>query len=216
MQDVEIHHFYATIWWSFKRTNGPSLLLLPVSHVLTLSQKLKHNRSKKVQGICACKRFQTDAIFLVKCCGCRSKPVNHTLKFIRLLLLLANILFGRPESVAARCAGATAPSKGEQSGGNRDTTDVHSPRLSAHPTLRTCPRDAELRRPQVCAGCLFPHVKVIRLQQSAGRWEICNGCSREPKRPSVTSHISFRTHFCTFNFQRLKKIQQITNHRHLY
>lgn len=131
-------------------------------------------------------------IFLVKCSQFERKlrtappapPAppgqrNHTLIFVRtsaaepvgVRLLRANIFIRHPESVAPSCAGDFAPSKAQQSGGNCRIIDVHSARLSADRTLRTCPRDAEHRRPQVCAGCLFPHVKVISCdsQQAGGK-----------------------------------------------
>lgn len=74
-----------------------------------------------------------------------------------LRLLRANIFIWSPES----CGCDFAPSRAQQSGGNGDIIDIHSARLSADGGLRACPRGAELRRPQVCAGCLFPHVELI-------------------------------------------------------
>lgn len=66
-------------------------------------------------------------------------------------------------SLCARCRSAS--SKGHQSGGNREIIEIHWALLSADRTVRTCPRDAEERRPQVCPGCVLPHVKVIRWHQ---------------------------------------------------
>lgn len=98
---------------------------------------------------------------------CDSEPV-------RLRLLWANIFIRHPKSAASSCAGDFAPSKAQQSGGKCHIIDVHSARLSADRTLRTCPRDTQHWRPQVCAGRLFPHVKLISCnrQQADGKSEM--------------------------------------------
>lgn len=58
-----------------------------------------------------------------------------------------------------------ASSKTHQSGRNCEIIEIHCALLSADRTIRTCPWDAEEWRPQVCPGCILPHVKVISWHQ---------------------------------------------------
>lgn len=96
--------------------------------------------------------------------------------------------------VAPSCAGDLAPSEAQQSGGNWHISDAHSASLSAARTLRTCPRDAELRHLQVCAGCLFPHVKVVsrNSQQAVGNWNECRRRTHELRNGQLINLICIK------------------------
>lgn len=61
-------------------------------------------------------------------------------------------IFSGPKlwSLCARCRFAS--SKGHQSGVNCEIIEIHWAPLPADRTIRTCSRDAEERRPQVCPG----------------------------------------------------------------
>lgn len=156
-----MHHIYVTICWSLKPTTGQMAPFCCSGSGFDLSCmfwcRFRHSHSRSHTPIFV-RTSAAEAVGL--------RPL------LLLLLLRANI-FIRPSSECGSKLSRGLLHLQKRHTNKAEVTATSSAsiqaRLSARPTLRTCPRDAQHRRPQVWPGggggggrgCLFPHVKVI-------------------------------------------------------